>query len=95
MESFVALWTLRFALIGAVAISGVSISAGTPVVDAVDRGLIAAVVFTFVGQWLLDRLEAPEIRIARMRARRAAKRGKAKAAPTTPVVAPAPRGIAA
>jgi hypothetical protein len=81
MELFVATWTLRVAIVAALAVGGASYSAGTPVVEAVDRGMAAAVLFTFAGRWLTGWLEPPERRLLRMRKKREARRAKgAKAA---------------
>ena len=80
MELLVATWTLRVAIVAAVAVSGASITAGTPVVDSVDRGLAAAVLFTFAGRWLVGFLEPPERRLLRMRKKREARRAKASKA---------------
>lgn len=75
MELLVATWTLRIAIVGALAVTGVSISAGVPVLEAADRGMFVAVAFTFAGRWFLRRLESPERRLLRLRRQRAAKRG--------------------
>ena len=69
MEMVVALWSLRLALVGAAAVTLASCLAGSPLLDAIDRGLLAAVAFTFAGGWLLDRIEPPELRLQRARAR--------------------------
>ncbi len=69
MEMVVALWSLRLALVGAAAVTLASLLAGSPLLDAIDRGLLAAVAFTFAGGWLLDRLEPPGQRLQRARAR--------------------------
>jgi hypothetical protein len=76
MELFVATWTLRVAIVAALAVGGASYSAGTPVVEAVDRGMAAAVLFTFAGRWLTGWLEPPERRLLRMRKKREARRAK-------------------
>ena len=70
MELLLATWTLRFALFAAVAVTGVSISAGTPVLESVDRGLAAAVAFSLGGRVLMGFFEPPERRLVRMRKRR-------------------------
>jgi hypothetical protein len=77
MDLLIATWTLRVAVVAALAVGGASISAGTPVVESVDRGLAAAVVFTFAGRWLAGWLEPPERRLLRMRKKREARRAKA------------------
>jgi hypothetical protein len=76
MELLVATWTLRIAVLAALAVGGASISAGTPVVDSVDRGIAAAVMFTFAGRWLMGFLEPPERRLLRLRKKREARRAK-------------------
>ncbi len=76
MPTLVALWSLRLAMLAAAAVAAVSYAAGTPPLDAIDRGLLAAVIFTFGGRWLLDRLESPQARLERMRSERAAARAK-------------------
>ena len=87
MELLVATWTLRIAIVAALAVGGASLSAGTPVVDAVDRGMAAAVVFTFAGRWLVGWLEPPERRLLRMRKKREARRAKAARAAKPDVAA--------
>ena len=77
MELLVATWTLRIAIVAALAVGGASYSAGAPAVDSVDRGMAAAVLFTFAGRWLMGWLEPPERRLARMRKKREARRAKA------------------
>jgi len=76
MELLIATWTLRIAVLAALAVGGASMSAGTPVVDSVDRGIAAAVMFTFAGRWLMGFLEPPERRLLRMRKKREARRAK-------------------
>lgn len=76
MELLVATWTLRVAIAAALAVGGVSISVGTPVIDSIDRAMAAAVAFTFAGRWLAGWLEPPEARLLRMRRRRDARRAK-------------------
>jgi len=39
MELFVATWTLRVAIVAALAVGGASYSAGTSVVESVDRAM--------------------------------------------------------
>jgi hypothetical protein len=77
MELLVATWTLRVAIVAALAVGGASYSAGSTLIDAVDRALLAAVAFTFAGRWLAGWLEPPETKLLRMRRRRAAARAKA------------------
>lgn len=76
MELLVATWTLRIAIVAAVAVGGASYQAGAPAVDCVDRALASAVAFTFAGRWLVGWLEPPEVRMLRMRKRREKKRAK-------------------
>lgn len=81
MPLFVATWTLRLAIVAALAVGGVSYQAGAPAIDCVDRALAAAVAFTIAGRMLLGWLEPPELKMLRMRKRRMAKRAKAPKAP--------------
>jgi len=91
MELLVATWSVRLALLAALAVGGISISAGSPVLDAVERSIGVAFVFTLVGRQLIGLLETPQQRMLRLRARRNAKRAKsgkpdesaATGAPTT------------
>jgi hypothetical protein len=76
MELLIATWVLRVAVVAALAVGGASYSAGTPMVDSVDRALLVAVAFTFAGRWLIGWLEPPERRLTRMRKRREARRAK-------------------
>jgi hypothetical protein len=76
MELLVATWTLRLALVGALAVGGLSFSAGAPLVESIDRAAIAAFAFTFLGRQIVGWLETPEQRVLRMRARREKSRGK-------------------
>ncbi len=89
MQLLVATWTLRIAIVAALAIGGVSYQAGAPMVDCVDRALAAAVGFTLAGRLLLGWLEPPEVKMLRMRRRREAKRAKAMKAATADSVAAA------
>jgi hypothetical protein len=77
MELLVATWTLRLAIVAAVAVGGASYQSGAPAVDCVDRALAAALAFTFAGRWLAGWLEPPEVKMLRMRKRREKKRAKA------------------
>ena len=77
MELFVATWTLRVAILAALAVGGASYSAGVSPIESVDRGMAAAVLFTFAGRWLAGWLEPPERRLLRMRQKRQARRAKA------------------
>lgn len=72
MELLVATWTLRLALVGSVAVAGVSLSSGASLIDAVDRAVLAAFALTFLGRQLIGWLETPEQRMLRLRARRSA-----------------------
>lgn len=80
MELLVATWTLRLALVASLAVAGISLSAGSTVVEAVDRSVIAAFAFTFLGRLFIGWLETPEQRMLRLRARRDAARSGGKAA---------------
>jgi hypothetical protein len=53
MQLLVATWTLRIAIVAALAVGGVSYQAGAPVIDCVDRALAAAVGFTLAGRLLM------------------------------------------
>jgi hypothetical protein len=81
MELLVATWTLRIAVLAALAVGGASISAGIPVVESVDRGIAVAVIFTIAGRKLMGWLEPPERRLLRMRQKRQARRAKATRSP--------------
>jgi hypothetical protein len=76
MELLVATWALRLALVAAAAVGLVSWWAGATPVEAVDRAALTAAVFTLGGRWLMDVLETPEQRIARLRAERRSRRGE-------------------
>lgn len=71
MELFVAAWSVRLAAVAALAVGGVSLSVGTPPLEAVLRAVAAAFAFTVGGRMVLTRLETPERRLRRLRARRA------------------------
>jgi hypothetical protein len=77
MELLIATWTLRIAVVAALAVGGVSYQAGAPAVDCVDRALAVAVGFTLAGRLLAGWLEPPEVKMLRMRKRRDARRAKA------------------
>jgi hypothetical protein len=77
MELMVASWTIRIALFAALAVGAASYAGGTSAIVSVDRGMAAAVLFTFAGRWLLGWLEPPERRLLRMRRKRDARRAKA------------------
>ncbi|MGA3030970.1 MAG: hypothetical protein ABSE58_09585 [Candidatus Limnocylindrales bacterium] len=89
MQLLVATWTLRIAIVAALAVGGVSYQAGASAIDCVDRALAAAVAFTLAGRWLLGWLEPPEVRMLKMRKRREAKRSKGQKAATSDQVAAA------
>lgn len=89
MQVLVATWTLRIAIVAALAVGGVSYQAGASTIDCVDRALAAAVGFTLAGRWLLGWLEPPEIRMIKMRKRREAQRAKARKAAMSDTVAAA------
>jgi hypothetical protein len=76
MQLLVATWTIRVAIIAALAVGGSSYMAGTATIVSVDRGIAAAVLFTFAGRWLMGWLEPPERRLLRMRQKREARRAK-------------------
>ena len=76
MQLLVATWTLRVAIVAALAVGGASYESGASVIDCVDRALLVAVGFTFAGRWLSGWLEPPEAKLLRMRRRRQAKRSK-------------------
>ncbi len=81
MELLVVTWAVRFALAAGLGAGAVSMASGADVVDSVIRALLAALAFLFVTGFLLDRLEPPEQRLARLRARRAKKRSKSAGDP--------------
>ena len=89
MQLLVATWTLRIAIVAALAVGGVSYQAGVPVIDCVDRALAAAVGFTLAGRFLMGWLEPPEVKMLRLRKRREAKRAKTSKAATADSVAAA------
>jgi hypothetical protein len=76
MELLVATWTLRIAVVAALAVGGASLQSGAPAIDCVDRALATAVVFTLFGRLLVGWLEPPERKMMRMRKRRDARRAK-------------------
>jgi hypothetical protein len=77
MELLIATWTLRIAVVAALAVGGASLQSGAPAVDCVDRALAVAVGFTLAGRLLVGWLEPPEKKMMRMRKRRDARRSKA------------------
>ena len=89
MELLIATWTLRIAIVAALAVGGVSYQAGAPAVDCVDRALAAAVGFTLFGRLLVGWLEPPEVKMMRLRKRREAGRAKAMKTATADSVAAA------
>jgi hypothetical protein len=89
MELMVATWTLRIAIVAALAVGGVSYQAGGTPVDCVDRALAVAVGFTIFGRLLMGWLEPPERKMLKMRAKRDAKRSKQMKAATADSVAAA------
>ena len=94
MELLVATWTVRLALISALAVVGISLAAGSLLPDAVIRAAFVAFVFTFGGRQLIGFLETPEQRLARLRRKvRGAKATTAKVPKppkTVKTVTPAP-----
>jgi len=89
MELLVATWTLRIAVVAALAVGGASLQSGAPAVDCVDRALATAVGFTLAGRWLVGWLEPPERKLMRMRKKREARRSKAMKTATADSVAAA------
>jgi hypothetical protein len=89
MELLVATWTLRIAIVAALAVGGVSYQAGGSAVDCVDRALAVAVGFTLAGRLLMAWLEPPEKKMLRMRMRREAQRSKRMKTATADSVAAA------
>jgi hypothetical protein len=89
MELLVATWTVRLAMIGALAVVGISLAAGSLLPDAVIRAAFVAFVFTFGGRLLIGFLETPEQRLARLRRKAGPGKGKpAKAAKAPKAAAP-------
>jgi hypothetical protein len=82
MQLLVATWTLRIAIVAALAVGGVSYQSGASAIDCVDRALAAAVGFTLAGRWLMGWLEPPEVRMLKMRRRREKKRANGQKAAT-------------
>jgi hypothetical protein len=78
MELLVATWTLRVAIVAALAVGVASYGAGSSLIDCVDRALFAAVGFTFAGRLLAGWLEPPETKMLRLRRKREAQRAKAR-----------------
>ena len=78
MQLLVATWTLRIAIVAALAVGGVSYQSGASAIDCVDRALAAAVGFTLAGRLLVGWLEPPEVRMLKMRKRRQDKRARDK-----------------
>jgi hypothetical protein len=89
MQLMVATWTLRLAIVAALAVGGASYQSGASGVDAVDRALVVAVAFTFAGRFLLGWLEPPEAKMLRLRKRRDSKRNKSMKNATAETVAAA------
>jgi len=82
MELLVATWTMRVAIVAALAVGYVSYQAGAATIDCVDRALMAAVAFLIAGRMLIGWLEPPEKKLLRMRIKRAKKRAKNRKAPS-------------
>lgn len=82
MELLVATWTMRVAIVAAMAVGYVSYQAGASTLDCVDRALAAAVAFLIAGRFLIGWLEPPEKKMLRMRIKRAKKRAKNRKAPS-------------
>lgn len=81
MELLVATWSVRLAMIGALTVGGLSVSVGASPIDAVIHAAAAAFAFTLGGRVLLARLETPDQRVRRLRARRAANKSSGKSRP--------------
>jgi membrane protein implicated in regulation of membrane protease activity len=77
VELYVAVWSARLASVAALAVGAISLSVGTPPLDAVLRAVAAALAFTIGGQYVMTRIESPDRRMRRLMARRARKRDKA------------------
>jgi hypothetical protein len=75
MELVVVTWTVRLALVASLGVGAVSYLAGNDAIDIAIRSLLAALAFFVAARFLLDRLEAPEQRLARLQARRSGGRG--------------------
>ncbi len=82
MELLVATWTMRVAIVAALAVGYVSYAAGAATLDCVNRALAAAVAFLIAGRMLISWLEPPEKKMLRMRIKRAKKRAKNRKAPS-------------
>ena len=82
MELLVATWTMRVAIVAALAVGLVSYQAGAATVDCVDRSLAAALAFLIAGRRLISWLEPPEKKMLRLRIKRAKKRAKNRKAPS-------------
>ena len=86
MELVIVTWSMRITLLATLAVGAASLLSGAPIIDAVDRAVAVAFVFTMAARILLDRLEPPEKKILRLRARREARRkGKGSKEATTGV----------
>lgn len=82
MNLFIAIWSLRLALLATLLVGGVSLATGAELVEAIDRALIAAFTLTLFGRLLVGWLEPTADRLARQRVRAA--RAPARPAPGTP-----------
>jgi hypothetical protein len=89
MDLLIATWTLRIAVVAALAVGGASYQSGASAIDCVDRALAAAVFFTIGGRLLMGWLEPPEVKMLRLRKRREARRSKAQKSATADSVAAA------
>jgi hypothetical protein len=89
MELLIATWTLRIAVVAALAVGGVSYQAGGSAIDCVDRALATAVGFTLAGRLLVGWLEPPERKMMRLRKRRDARRAKSMKSASSDSVAAA------
>jgi hypothetical protein len=82
MELLVATWTMRVAIVAALAVGYVSYQANASTLDCVDRALAAAVAFLIAGRMLIGWLEPADKKMLRMRIKRAKKRAKNRRPPT-------------
>jgi len=95
MQLLVATWTLRVAIVAAVAVGGASYQSGASAIDCVDRALLVAVGFTFAGRWLAGWLAPPEAKMLRLRKRRQTKRSKTQKSGSADTAAAARKARAA
>ena len=77
MELLVATWTVRLTFVAMLVVGWITLSSGLGMLDVVIRAALAAFVLLFAGRQALGWLETPEQQLARLRAKRARKRGDA------------------